>query len=89
MMVWLCGWIGMALLHDFSHAIDSDKHHAPCAVCRVLPQSASANFSTRLAVRTVAVFEYVGEIQTATIPFRSQFSCAAAIPRGPPSLLFV
>jgi len=89
MTVWLCGWVGMMLLHDLSHAIDSDKHHAPCAVCRVLHQGTPAAIETQLAVRAVPVFNSVGEIQTQTVSFRSQFSFAAAIPRGPPSLLLV
>ena len=84
----------MTLLHDFSHALDSHaldshNHHAPCAVCRLIPQSASAAFSTEFAVRAVAVFESVGEIQTETVAPSSQFSFAAAIPRGPPLLLLV
>lgn len=76
----------MTLLHDFSHAVHPDENHTPCAVCRVLPQSAPAVINTELALRAVPVFECVRQIETDTIPFRSQVFFAAAIPRGPPAL---
>lgn len=79
----------MTLLHDFSHAVDSHSHHTSCEICRVLPQAAPVAFSTDLAVRKVAVFEFVREIQTANVARPLQISFAAAIPRGPPLLLLV
>ena len=89
MTVWLCSWIGMALLHDFSHAVHLDEHHTPCAVCHLLHQSAPAAINTELAVRAVPVFECISEIETETTAFHSQISLASTSPRGPPALLVV
>ena len=79
----------MALLHDLSHAVHAEENHTPCAVCRVLPQSAPALIDTELAVRAVAVFEGARDIQAESVPFRSQIFLASAVPRGPPALLII
>jgi hypothetical protein len=90
MSVWLCGWIGMTLLHGISHAVQNDAHfNTPCLACSLLHQPAPATLDFTFAPRPARAFECVREIHTEAVSHRAQNFVAAISPRGPPALLFV